>query len=105
MMDIMLPAIRHACEDIADDIATKRMEGYDAYMIAFRPKIRAFIQVTGPFLQAYEPAIAVKEMQRRIKVVKDACDHAIDEVFDGIEEERDIKIEFSLGAQSPQSTI
>jgi hypothetical protein len=104
-MDRLLPAIRQACILFADDIAVARMVDSDAYTIAFRPKIRAFISVTGPYLEALrdDPARAVEGIRIRMEQVKSACEYAINEVFDKPQE--DIKIEFSLGAEPPQSTI
>lgn len=104
-MDILLPAIRQACIAFADDIAAMRMVDYDAYRIAFRPKIRAFVDVTGPYLEAFrdDPVRAVEGIRVRMEQVQAACEHAINEVFDKPQE--DIKIEFSLGGNSPKPTI
>lgn len=104
-MDILLPAIRQACSDSADDIAAARLVDYDAYTLAFRPKIRAFVTVTGPLLEAHKdnPIEVIKVIRTRVEQVKAACEHAINEVFDNPQE--DIAIEFSLGEQPPQPTI
>jgi len=101
-MDILLPAIRHACQGTADDIAYAKMEAYDAYTITFRPKIRAFVTVTGPYVYGVEPHAAVREIVNQIlKVIAD-CEFAINEPEEPPE---DIVIEFSLGAQPPQPTL
>jgi hypothetical protein len=98
-MDILLPAIRAKCIDFADNIAVARMVDYDAYTLAFRPKIRAFIQITGPFLEALrdDPIRAVDDISLRVQQIKAACEAAINEV-ELKPQEDDIEIEFSLGA-------
>ncbi len=105
-LNILLPAIRANCDDLADDIEAARMVNYDAYTLAFRPKVRAFLNVTGPFLEANrdDPARAIEGIRVRMEQVKAACEHAIHEVFEGPQED-DIAIEFSLGEQPPQPTI
>ena len=105
-MNILLPAIRANCDDLADDIAAARMVNYDAYTLAFRPRVRAFINVTGPYLEAFsdDPARAIEGIRIRMAQVKTACERAINEVFEGPQED-DIAIEFSLGEQPPQPTI
>jgi hypothetical protein len=102
-MDIIIPAIRQAAEHMADDIAYMKMPDYDAYKMAFRPKVRAFLTITGPFLYGLEPEDVLKSILTRMEQVKAGCELAIKEVFD--EPQEDIEIEFSMGAEPPQSTI
>ena len=105
-MDVLLPAIRQACDELADDIAAARLVNYDAYTLAFRPRVRAYVNVTGPYLEAFrdDPVRAVEGIRVRMEQVQAACERAINEVFEGPQEDY-IAIEFSLGEQPPQPTI
>lgn len=104
-MDALLPGIRAMCEDLADDIATARYEHKASHLIAFRPKVRAFLEITEDFLHASGPLEASSAIKLRMEQVKTACEYAINDVFEGIQDESDITIEFSLGAQPPRPTI
>ena len=82
--DIILPVIRRACQDVADDIA-----GH------LHLSCRAFVRITGDTLQDQDPAETIRSVGTRLEQIHLSCRNAVTEAFDNPHE--DTIVEFSLG--------
>jgi len=76
-------------------------------MIVFQPNIRATIDISGMMLASSFPNDLVSLLAREMKHTSDEIIAFLNRIDEGTVEkaESDIIIEFSLGAESPQSTI
>lgn len=84
----------------------RRYANKDAFMIVFQPSVRATIDVSGVLLSSSFPNDIVKHLANHMKHTTDDIVAYLNRTDEGtVEEKEDIEIEFSMGAEPPQSTI
>ncbi len=77
-----------------------------SYMIVFQPPIRAVVEVSGALLDSSFPNDLVTYIAQYMKQTTDGITTYLNRINDGtVEEEREITIEFSMGAESPLSPV
>jgi len=77
-----------------------------SYMVVFQPPIRAVVEVSGALLDSAFPNDLVDLIAHEMKHTTDLITSYLNRIDDGtVEKERDTTIEFSLGDESPQSSI
>jgi hypothetical protein len=89
-------------------ITTVRLyQNKDAFMIVYQPNIRATLDISGVLLRTSFVDKLVDHLAYFMKKTSDDILQYLNEIDEGVVEveSEDIKIEFSLGAEPPQSTI
>ena len=85
----------------------RRPVNRDTFMVVFQPSIRATVEITGVLLRSAFPYDLVDLIAHEMKHTSDLITAFLNRIDEGTVEkaESDTIIEFSLGAESPPSTI